>query len=83
MKVPIHITIPYALLKELDAETKNRSQFICRAIRNQFHGAADNSIQDAPTRQLMAALSSRPDCDSTLRKLLIIMLTREDESKQS
>lgn len=80
MKVPIHITIPYALLKEVDAETKNRSRFITRAIQAHFHGATDQNIQDAPTRQLMAALSSRPDCDATLRKLLVVMLTDRESS---
>lgn len=36
MKVPIHISIPYNLLKEIDAEAKNRSKWIVDACRGRM-----------------------------------------------
>ena len=78
MKVPIHVSLDYGLIKEIDKETKNRSRFIARAVRSRLDGDSSTSMDERTTRQLMAALSSRPDCDDTLSKLLVLMLTSKE-----
>jgi metal-responsive CopG/Arc/MetJ family transcriptional regulator len=83
MKVPVHVTLPYSLLKELDTETKNRSRFIAKAVRARLDGGSGATIEDATTRQLMAALAQREDVDRTLSQLLLVMLKEANASKQS
>lgn len=74
LKVPIHVTIPINILESIDATTNNRSSFIVRAVTDKLHSDI-SSITDSTTRQLMAALQDRDDCDPTLAKLLRIMLS--------
>lgn len=71
--VPVHIRMPYSMLDAIEEASGSRSDFIRTAIRKHLVDDAP-TIVDAPTRQLMAALSSREDCDSTLRLLLLAML---------
>jgi len=75
MMIPINIRLPADIIKEVDDVARNRSAFIRAAIRKHLSDDAP-TIVDAPTRQLMAALSSRPDCDETLSTLLIAMLNK-------
>lgn len=73
MMIPINIRLPAGIIKEVDDVARNRSAFIRAAIRKHLSDDAP-TIADAPTRQLMAALSSRTDCDQTLATLLKAML---------
>ena len=74
MMIPINIRLPADIIKEVDDVARNRSAFIRAAIRKHLSDDAP-TIADAPTRQLMAALSQRADCDATLSTLLKAMLT--------
>lgn len=74
--IPINIRLPADIIQEVDDLARNRSAFIRTAIRKHLSDDAP-TIADAPTRQLMAALSSRKDCDETLATLLVAMLNRE------
>lgn len=76
MMIPINIRLPAGIIKEVDDVARNRSAFIRAAIRKHLSDDAP-TIADAPTRQLMAALVSRTDCDSTLKLLLRAMLKEE------
>ena len=73
IKVPIHVSIPYALLERLDSITANRSGYIVKSLKMRLDGNGD-SIEEASTRQLMAALAQRDDVDDTLALLLFAML---------
>lgn len=73
LKVPIHVTIPINILESIDAVTNNRSKFIVSAVTDKLHSDI-STITDSTTRQLMAALTARDDCDPTLARLLRIML---------
>ncbi len=75
MMIPINIRLPAQIIQEVDDVARNRSAFIRAAIRKHLSDDAP-TIVDAPTRQLMAALSSRTDCDDTLRLLLRAMLSK-------
>jgi len=74
MMIPINIRLPADIIREVDDVARNRSAFIRAAIRKHLSDDAP-TIVDAPTRQLMAALCSRTDCDDTLRILLKAMLS--------
>lgn len=74
--IPINIRLPLSMLNDVDSVSKNRSRFIRTAITKHLADDAP-TIVDAPTRQLMAALSSRPDCDATLKLLLIALLNQQ------
>lgn len=71
--IPINIRLPMTMIQEMDKSQTNRSQFIRTAITKHLADDAPTLV-DAPTRQLMAALTSRPDCDPTLRLLLVALL---------
>jgi metal-responsive CopG/Arc/MetJ family transcriptional regulator len=71
--IPINIRLPMTMIQQMDETQTNRSQFIRTAITKHLADDAP-TVVDAPTRQLMAALSSRPDVDSTLRLLLVALL---------
>lgn len=75
MMIPINIRLPADVIKDVDDVARNRSAFIRAAIRKHLSDDAP-TIVDAPTRQLMAALASRTDCDDTLSTLLFAMLSK-------
>ena len=77
MKVPIHVSIDFKLLRELDAwRRRPRSAIIEAGIRRVMNEELSlMTIGDMTTRQLMGALSARDDVDPTLAKLLVAMLT--------
>jgi len=77
--IPISIALPSSVVARLDqvlAYKDSRSAYIARAITDRLDEIGASSIGDAPTRQLMAALSSREDIDSTLRHLLLQILSK-------
>jgi len=77
--IPISIALPRSVVSRLDqvlAYKDSRSAYIARAITERLDEIGASSIGDAPTRQLMAALSSREDIDSTLRHLLLQILSK-------
>ena len=73
VRVPIHVSIPLGLLERVDDVAANRSGFIVKALKMRLDGDGD-SIEEASTRQLMAALAQREDVDATLALLLFAML---------
>ena len=80
--IPISIALPKSVVARLDqvlAYNDSRSAYIARAITDRMNQLKASSIADAPTRQLMAALSSREDIDSTLRHLLLQILAQKLE----
>lgn len=71
----ISITLDRNLLDELDeilSAKQSRSKFIQRCIEQKLNGT--NTVLESTTRQLMAALTSRNDCDPFLHKLLMQIL---------
>jgi len=77
--IPISIALPRSVVTRLDqvlSYNDSRSAYIARAITDRLDEIGASSIGDAPTRQLMAALSSREDIDSTLRHLLLQILSQ-------
>ena len=75
----ISITLTRSILDKIDdslTRTQSRSAWIASACQNKLNELKTSSIGDAPTRQLMAALSSREDIDSTLRHLLLQILAQ-------
>lgn len=57
MKVPIHISIPYNLLKEIDAEAKNRSKWIVDACRGRM--SDEHWIEEQTVATLAAKFHAR------------------------
>lgn len=57
------------------ARESNKSQFVCRAIRKLSNKIDEVSPADFPTRQLLAALSSRNDVSPQMKAIIIAELT--------
>ena len=77
--IPISIALPSSLVMRLDqvlAYNDSRSAYIARAITDRMNQLKASSISDANSRTLMAALTSREDIDSTLRHLLLQILSQ-------
>jgi metal-responsive CopG/Arc/MetJ family transcriptional regulator len=73
--IAISITLDRSIIDELDeilSAKQSRSKFIQRCIEQKLNGT--NTILESTTRQLMAALTSREDCDPFLKKLLMQIL---------
>jgi len=69
--IAISITLDRSIIDELDeilSAKQSRSKFIQRCIESKLNGS--NSVEEASTRQLMAALRMRQDCDPFLHKLI-------------
>lgn len=56
------------------ARQANKSQFVCRAVRRLSHNIDEISPADFPTRQLLAALSSRKDVSAQLKAVILAEL---------
>jgi len=74
----IHVSIPVRLLEDLDETLgfrQSRSRLISILIDDHLN---DNhiSIDSMTTRQLMAALTAREECDKTLKLLLLQILAK-------
>lgn len=76
--IAISITLDRNIIDELDeilSAKQSRSKFIQRCIEQKLNGS--NTVVESTTRQLMAALSARDDCDEYLRKNLLQVLLSE------
>lgn len=73
IKVPVHVNIPLKVLQQVDDIAVNRSGYITKALQMRLDGDG-NTVEEASTRQLMAALAQRDDVDHTLSLLLFAML---------
>tara|TARA_B100000767_G_scaffold248051_1_gene248673 strand:- start:1134 stop:1397 length:264 start_codon:yes stop_codon:yes gene_type:complete len=74
----IHVTIPNRLLEDFDETIgyeHSRSKKIAWLMHNHLNDDG-KMIADASTRQLMAAITARDDCDNTLRVLLLQVLSQ-------
>ena len=74
----IHVSIPVRLLEDFDETigfAHSRSKKIAWLIHNHLNDDG-KFIQDCSTRQLMAAITAREDCDNTLRVLLLQVLAK-------
>lgn len=70
MKINRTFSIDLSLYTQL-TKTNNQSKTVCSALRNYFDRDPGNlTILDASTKQLVAALSQRPEIDSTLMIIL-------------
>jgi metal-responsive CopG/Arc/MetJ family transcriptional regulator len=76
--VAIHVTIPVRLLEDFDETigyAHSRSKKIAWLMK--CHMSDDGKmVEDCTTRQLMAAITNRDDCDNTLRVLLLQVLSQ-------
>lgn len=75
----ITISMSNEMAKEIDYRSRGRrgrSEWIRDAIQSKINGNpdGDDTIVDAPTRQLMAALSAREDCPEKLRDFIFNLL---------
>jgi len=76
MRVNRTFSIPVELVHDLKKK-HNQSETVTRALRKYLDPDGHSTeIQDASTRQLMAALTARDDCDDTLKKLLLHILAK-------
>ena len=74
----IHVTIPNRLLEDFDATIgyeHSRSKKIAHLMA-QYLDEDVAYVATMTTRQLIAALTSREDCDATLRVLLLQVLSQ-------
>ncbi len=73
--IAISITLDRNIIDELDeilSAKQSRSKFIQKCIEAKLNGG--NFVHEASTKQLMASLTSREDCDEFLRKNLLQIL---------
>lgn len=73
--IAISITLDRSIIDELDeilSAKQSRSKFIQKCIEAKLNGG--NFVHEADTKQLMASLTSRDDCDAFLKKLLMQIL---------
>lgn len=76
MRVNRTFSIPVELVHDL-RKKHNQSETVTRALRKYLDRDEHNTdIGQATTRQLMAALTARADCDDTLKKLLLHILAK-------
>jgi len=76
---PIHVTIPVRLLDDFDETLRfnqSRSAKITQLIEKYLESGGSQSISEASTRQLMAALSSREDLEPWFSRVLLEILTK-------
>jgi len=75
----ISITIPSRTFDELErtlSYSQSRSKFISRAIDEALTDSYEPTVQEMPTKNLMAALFSREDVDEGLKALLLQILSK-------
>ena len=56
------------------SRTANKSQYVCKSVRRYRDLVNEVSPADFPTRQLLAALSSRKDVSSQLKAVILAEL---------
>jgi len=75
----IHVSIPVRLLEDFDDTLRfnqSRSAAISNLIKKELHDGNSQSVSEATTRQLMAALSSREDIEPWFSRVLLEILTK-------
>jgi len=82
VKVNKTFSIDYQLIHELKKKN-NQSAFVSRAIWASLDVMQKGSIVDATTRQLMAAIHGRDDCDPFLKQVLLQSLSRTSSKKHA
>ena len=75
MRINRTFSIPYDLAMDLKKK-HNQSDTVTRALRKHLDNQGESSVEDASTRQLMAALFARNDIDETMKALLLQILTK-------
>ena len=73
MRINRTFSIPIELVQELKKK-HNQSETVTRALRKYLDPDGAESIKDATSYQLMAALTSRKDIDALLKTLLLQLL---------
>lgn len=83
MKVNKTFSIDLELIHELkklrnrNGGLRNKSAYVNAAIWTRLNSDdAPSTILDTPTRQLMAALHNRDDCDQFVKRVLLQVLSR-------
>ena len=74
MNTVISFSCPAYLAMRLNDENipaRTKSKWIADAIRLKLDGVDEHTIQNKSTRQLMAALMAREDCDSHLKEEIL------------
>jgi len=74
MKVNRTYSIDVSLVQALRSK-RNQSATVCRALRLYLAGEDEFSVGQVPTRNLLAALSSRHDLSEQLKAVIIAELT--------
>ena len=75
MRINRTFSIPVELAHDLKKK-HNQSETVTRALRKYLDNQGESSIENASTRQLMAALLARNDIDDTMKALLLQILTK-------
>jgi len=70
---PAHLAMR---LNEENIPSREKSRWISDAIRLKLDGVDEDTIQNASTRRLMAALLSREDCDHHLKEEILRRLNQ-------
>ncbi len=79
MNTVISFSCPAYLAMRLNEENipaRTKSQWISDAIRLKLDGVDQDTIQNKSTRQLIAALFARDDCDDHLKEELLRRLNQ-------
>ena len=74
MKIARTFTIDYHLYQEL-RKKPNQSKIVESSIRRYLNGDEDYSLNEIPTKQLMAALHAREDCPRHIKIIIYDHLT--------
>ena len=75
MKVNKTLSLDYSIVQELKS-MNNQSAFVNAAILKRLSGATGID-DDITTRQLMAALHARTDCDPFIKRALLLKLKKD------
>ena len=78
MKVNRTYSIDVSLVSALRSK-RNQSATVCKALRLYLTGEDEYSVSQVPSRQLLAALSSREDLSEQLKAVIIAELTNGSE----
>ena len=74
MKIARTFTIDYELYQEL-RKKPNQSRIVESSIRRYLNGDEDYSLEEIPTKQLMAALHARIDTPRHIKIIIYDQLT--------
>lgn len=75
----IHVSIPVRVLEDFDETLRfnqSRSAKITQLIQQDLQDVQGLTVRAASTRNLIAALTTRPELDDTMKNLLLQVLTK-------